>query len=103
MKNGVFLFFGMKHTASLDIVQSITRTFHMPYLSQTTSMWTDKSPSGYEIHMKPDYAFAIVDMILYYEWTKIHYVYDSDEGIEYCLFKLSVVIILNSIILQRMK
>ncbi|KAH3717765.1 hypothetical protein DPMN_060561 [Dreissena polymorpha] len=80
MADGVFLFFGVKDTKSLDIVQSFTRTFHMPYLSPSTSVWTEKSAAGFEVHMKPDYTFAIIDMILYFGWTKIHYVYDSDEG-----------------------
>lgn len=80
MADGVFLFFGVKDMKSLDIAQSITKTFHMPYLSPSTSMWTPKSENGFEVHMKPDFSYAIVDMILYFEWTKIHYVYDSDEG-----------------------
>lgn len=80
MAAGVFLFFGVKDMTSLDIVQSFTRTFHMPYLSPSASMWTSKSASGFEVHMKPDYSQAIIDMILYFQWTKIHYVYDSDEG-----------------------
>ena len=85
MENGVFMFYGVTKTASLDIVQSITRTFQMPFLTPSTSMWTGHSASGFEVHMKPDYAFAIVDMILYFEWKKIHYVYDSDEGVCPCL------------------
>ncbi|XP_052792191.1 glutamate receptor 2-like [Mya arenaria] len=89
MAYGVFLFFGVKDTASLDIVQSFTRTFHMPFLSPSTAMWTDKSAAGFEIHMKPDYSFAIIDMILYFEWKKIHYVYDSDEGLQHIQLVLS--------------
>ncbi|XP_052245576.1 glutamate receptor 2-like [Dreissena polymorpha] len=89
MADGVFLFFGVKDTKSLDIVQSFTRTFHMPYLSPSTSVWTEKSAAGFEVHMKPDYTFAIIDMILYFGWTKIHYVYDSDEGLQHIQMVLS--------------
>ena len=80
MADGVFLFFGVKNMTSLDIVQSFTKTFHMPYLSPSTSMWTPKSPDGFEVHMKPDYSLAILALIRYLEWPKVHYVYDSDEG-----------------------
>lgn len=81
MADGVFLFFGVKDTKSLDIVRSFTRTFHMPYMSPSTPVWTDNMDSGFEVHMKPDFTLAIIDMILYFEWSgKIHYVYDSDEG-----------------------
>lgn len=80
MENGVFLFYGVTKVASIDIVQAITRTFHMPYISPSTTLRTAMTGSGFEVHMKPAYAEAIVDMILHFEWTKVHYVYDSDEG-----------------------
>jgi len=80
MSDGVFLFFGVKNTSSLDIVESLTRTFNMPYLSPSAAMWSEKMATGFEIHMKPDFSIAIVDMVLHLEWKKVHYVYDSDEG-----------------------
>ncbi|XP_045204260.2 glutamate receptor 3-like [Mercenaria mercenaria] len=89
MADGVFLFFGVKNMTSLDIVQSFTKTFHMPYLSPSTSMWTPKSEFGYEVHLKPDFSYAIMDMILYFEWPKVHYVYDSDEGLQHMQLVLS--------------
>ena len=30
--------------------------------------------------MKPETAYAIIDMIIYFGWGKVIYVYDSDEG-----------------------
>ncbi|KAL4229867.1 Glutamate receptor 2 [Mactra antiquata] len=84
MSDGVFLFFGVKDTKSLDIVKSFTRTFRMPYMSPSTPVWTDNADTGFEIYVKPDYTYAIIDMILHFEWTgKIHYVYDSDEGLQH--------------------
>ena len=80
MAEGVFLFYGVKDMTSLDIVQSFTRTFHMPFLSPSTPSSTIKPGPTFEIHMKPEFAYAIIDMILHFEWRKIHYLYDSDEG-----------------------
>ena len=80
MASGVFLFFGVKDMTSLDIVQSFTRTFHMPYLSPSTPTGNINPGASYEIHMKPESALAIIDMIVHFEWHKIIYVYDSDEG-----------------------
>ena len=80
MAAGVFLFYGVKNMMSLDIVQSFTKTFQMPYLSPSTPTWSDRPGPSYEVHLKPEYSYAIIDMILYYGWEKLHYVYDSDEG-----------------------
>ena len=81
MKLGVFLFYGVKDMRSLDIVQSLTRTFRMPFLSPSTPTLNIKpGTSGYQINMKPETAYAIIDMITYFGWNKVIYVYDSDEG-----------------------
>jgi hypothetical protein len=80
MARGVFLFFGMKDVRSLDIVKAITRTFQMPFVSPSLSRITSRAGSSYELHMKPSQTEAIFDVIGYHGWTKVHYLYDSDEG-----------------------
>jgi hypothetical protein len=37
--------------------------------------------SGYIIHMRPTYEKAIVDVVRYYGWKRVSYVYDTNEGI----------------------
>lgn len=81
MSSGVTVFLGKKDIRSLDIIQSFTKTFHMPYLSPSLSEDTAQDEEGgFEIHMKPPHTQAIIDLILHFGWTRVHYLYDSDEG-----------------------
>ncbi|KAL5012952.1 hypothetical protein ScPMuIL_011503 [Solemya velum] len=82
MFDGVFVFLGKKDVRSLDIIHSFTKTFHMPYLSHSLSSDTAQDGDGnFEIHMKPPYTQAIIDVIRHFKWTRVHYLYDSDEGL----------------------
>ncbi|KAK3606415.1 hypothetical protein CHS0354_042068 [Potamilus streckersoni] len=81
MKSGVFLFYGVTDIRSRNIIRDFTRTFHMPYLSPSTAPLEIKPQQNFEIHMKPDYSLAIIDMIEYFGWPRMHYLYDSDDGL----------------------
>ncbi|KAL5012642.1 hypothetical protein ScPMuIL_011193 [Solemya velum] len=82
MYEGVVVFLGKKDVKSLDIIQSFTRTFHMPYLSPSLSEDTAQHGNdSFEIHMKPPHTQAIIDIIRHFGWTRVHYLYDSDEGL----------------------
>lgn len=79
MATGVFLFFGSKDTKSAEIIESFTRKFHVPYVCPclTTVVNTKRN---FQIHMKPPFTMAIVDMIRHYNWRNMIYLYDSTEG-----------------------
>ncbi|KAJ8297895.1 hypothetical protein KUTeg_024426 [Tegillarca granosa] len=80
MSHGVFLFFGMSSIRSMDIVRSYCKRFHMPYISPSLSdVSVHMDPEGFQIHMKPPYTEALVEMIRHYEWHSVHYLYDSEE------------------------
>ena len=34
----------------------------------------------YALSLRPEYHQAILDVIAYYGWKKIHYIYDSHDG-----------------------
>lgn len=80
MEGGVFAVFGMKNISSLNVVQSLTRKFHMPYLSPSLSKVSAEDGSEFELHMKPSYTDAMIHLIMSYGWTSIYYIYDSDTG-----------------------
>ncbi|XP_033743043.1 glutamate receptor 2-like [Pecten maximus] len=82
MSSGVFLFYGMKDINSIDIVESYTRRFHMPYISPSLSSVVTRYGAPFQLHMKPSYTMAIVDMIRFYKWKSVHFLYDSDEGLQ---------------------
>lgn len=37
-------------------------------------------PGSYIIHMRPSYERAVVDVVRYYGWKQVSYVYDTNEG-----------------------
>ncbi|XP_041358488.1 glutamate receptor-like isoform X2 [Gigantopelta aegis] len=81
MSLGVFAILGQKEIISSDIVQSFTNTFHMPFVTTSLSHITARRNSGYELHLRPDYTSALIDVIEYLRWDHVHFLYDSDEGL----------------------
>lgn len=79
MAIGVFLFFGSKDTKSAETIESFTRKFHVPYVCPCLTKVVDVK-NNFQIHMKPPFTMAIVDMIRHYRWRNIIYLYDSTEG-----------------------
>lgn len=68
---------------SFDTLHSYANTFQMPFV---TPWFPEKvlAPSSgsldHAISMRPDYHKAIIDVIRYYGWGKIIYLYDSHDG-----------------------
>lgn len=83
MSTGVFLFFGTRTVESRDLVEDYTKRFQMPFISPTLSKITSSSleEGSYQINMKPPLTDAIINMIIYFQWDVVHYLYDSNEGI----------------------
>ncbi|XP_046391303.1 glutamate receptor 1-like isoform X4 [Ischnura elegans] len=81
---GVFAMLGAVSPDSFDTLHSYSNTFQMPFV---TPWFPEKvlSPSSgfldYAISMRPDYHGAIIDVMRYYGWKKIIYMYDSHDGL----------------------
>ncbi|KAK3719756.1 hypothetical protein RRG08_040059 [Elysia crispata] len=83
MSHGVFAILGQKSVLSADIVQSLTSTFHMPYITPSLTPSTFRSSdSSFELHMRPDHTRALIDIIENLGWKHVHFLYDSDEGLQ---------------------
>ena len=84
MAKGVFALIGFANTSSLPTIQSYANTFHMPFVTPsalTNHTEIDQHPKrSYILHMRPLYDLAIVDIIRYYKWDKVYYMYDSNLG-----------------------
>ncbi|KAL8574342.1 hypothetical protein ACOMHN_059138 [Nucella lapillus] len=61
-------------------IQSYTNTFKVPFVTFSMAQNTT-SNNSFQIYMRPIYVQAIVDLIFYYGWNKVFYIYDSDEGL----------------------
>ncbi|XP_061164306.1 glutamate receptor 2-like [Saccostrea echinata] len=81
MATGVFLFFGSKDTKSAETIESFTRQFHVPYVCPCLTKVVNPL-KNFQIHMKPPFTMAIVDMIRHYRWRNMIYLYDSTEGLQ---------------------
>ncbi|XP_066994946.2 glutamate receptor 1-like [Anabrus simplex] len=81
---GVFSMLGAVSPDSFDTLHSYSNTFQMPFV---TPWFPEKvlAPSSgfldYAISMRPDYHQAIIDVVRYYSWKKIIYLYDSHDGL----------------------
>lgn len=80
---GVFSMLGAVSPDSFDTLHSYSNTFQMPFV---TPWFPEKvlAPSSgfldYAISMRPEYHQAIIDTVKYYGWTRIVYLYDSNDG-----------------------
>lgn len=78
--NGIFALFGTHSIDTLRTLKTYINRLHMPYITTSQPMVTPDQMLGYELYMLPDYTKALLDLITHYHWKRIHYVYDSNEG-----------------------
>jgi len=64
-------------------ISSFSRTFHLPFVTTSPSGQrdgTDPLRSQFTVYVRPLYEEAMMDVIRFYGWTHILYIYDSIEG-----------------------
>ncbi|KAH9514029.1 hypothetical protein Btru_032031 [Bulinus truncatus] len=82
MTQGVFAILGQKSYHSADIVNALTSTFQMPFITPSLSQSSVQGgSSSFEVHLRPDHTAAVMDVIEHLDWRDIHFLYDSDEGL----------------------
>nr|NP_001191398.1 glutamate receptor subunit protein GluR3 precursor [Aplysia californica]AAP41205.1 glutamate receptor subunit protein GluR3 [Aplysia californica] len=80
LSSGNLAIFGVSNASSLATIQSYTDTFRVPYVTISTAQNFSHN-SSYQLYMRPMYINAVVDVIMHYEWKKVAFYYDSDEGL----------------------
>ncbi|GAB6033164.1 hypothetical protein CHUAL_012772 [Chamberlinius hualienensis] len=81
---GVFTLIGSTNSESFDTLQSYSNAFHMPYVTPSIPEKVSEPSSAsmtFALGMKPNYMKAVNDTITFYGWTKLIYLYDSDDGL----------------------
>ncbi|XP_050415391.1 glutamate receptor isoform X2 [Patella vulgata] len=81
MAGGIFAFYGKTDTKSFSIIQSFSNAFRMPYITFSLCGTADQREKPYVVFIKPSYTDAITDIIKTFGWTRMDYIYDSDEGL----------------------
>lgn len=80
LHRGIFTLLAPTAELTYDTLAAYTNTFHMPFVSPSLPSKSFDRPMLYGISMKPRYLRAILDVIKFYQWKSIIYLYDSDEG-----------------------
>ncbi|CAG5133809.1 unnamed protein product, partial [Candidula unifasciata] len=80
LSRGDLAIFGVSNASSLATIQSYTDTFQVPFVTISMAQ-NSSSNSSYQIYMRPMYINALVDVMFYYDWENVTFVYDSDEGL----------------------
>jgi len=107
VSRGAFALFAETSSSTADSVISFSRTLQVPLVTPSAPL--DMRPVdrrrpgsndaaqvlapadtvGYVAFMRPPYQRAIADVIQYYKWTRVFYLYDNSEGIINTLLDMS--------------
>ncbi|KAK2192985.1 hypothetical protein NP493_19g11045 [Ridgeia piscesae] len=79
MSKGIFTFFGVANVSTMGTIDSYSRTFHMPFINPSVPLGDETQASTFTLRMRPPYHNAIIDVINYYKWRTVFYLYDTDE------------------------
>jgi hypothetical protein len=96
LKRGVFALVGASDEAVSDVIASYSRVMHMPYV--TTGLVA--GGGGFTFSLSLPYDRAIVDLIRYYSWNTVYYIYDSEFGMILTIQASYLPYLLNSFIRQ---
>ncbi|KFM75392.1 Glutamate receptor 1, partial [Stegodyphus mimosarum] len=81
MERGIFTLIAPTSDPSYDTFAAYSNMFQMPLVSPAFPQQTSSDrPSHLGVNLRPRYLRAIVDVINYYKWKTIIYLYDSDNG-----------------------
>ncbi|XP_064482166.1 glutamate receptor 1-like isoform X2 [Ornithodoros turicata] len=81
MSRGIITLVAPNVGNSYETLVSLSNTFHMPFVSTSFPEVAALRPSHFGISLKPKYIPAILDVIRYYNWSSIIYLYHTDDGL----------------------
>ncbi|KAI8797832.1 glutamate receptor subunit protein GluR2 precursor, partial [Biomphalaria glabrata] len=80
LETGVFLLLGSSSSRSYNIIQSYSHALHVPYVVYSPTTNHESDGYDYDVTVSPSYVRAVVDVIKFFNWEKVYYVFDSDNG-----------------------
>ena len=84
MSNGVFALFGVTLPTTRRSIESFASSFNMPYVSPSvpTPSWTSRhnASTAFTLYLRPTHHDAVIDVVRTYNWMKIYYIYDDNDG-----------------------
>ncbi|RWS09207.1 glutamate receptor 1-like protein [Dinothrombium tinctorium] len=81
MDRGIFALITSVIDPVYDTVISFSNTFKLPFIHLGFSPKNYFRAMAYGITMKPRYLPAVIDVMKFYAWKQVIYLYDSDDGL----------------------
>ncbi|KAH9514033.1 hypothetical protein Btru_032058 [Bulinus truncatus] len=81
LESGVFLLLGSSSSRSYNIIQSYSHALHVPYVVYSPTTNHEADGYDYDVTVSPSYVRALVDIIRFFNWEKVYYVFDSDNAL----------------------
>ncbi|KAG0412880.1 hypothetical protein HPB47_009975, partial [Ixodes persulcatus] len=81
MSRGIITVVAPNVGSSYETLVSLSNTFQMPFVSTCFPELAALRPAYFGVSLKPNYIPAILDVIKYYNWPFIIYLYDTDDGL----------------------
>ncbi|XP_076446345.1 glutamate receptor 2-like [Babylonia areolata] len=81
LAKGVFLVLGASSPRSFNVIQSYSQALHVPYVTFTPNRNRRADGYDFDFSVSPNYIDAVVDVIKFFDWDKVYYLFDSDDGL----------------------
>ncbi|KAK7495272.1 hypothetical protein BaRGS_00013454, partial [Batillaria attramentaria] len=81
LNKGVFLLLGGSSPKSFNVIQSYTHALHVPYVMYTNNRNHHHDGYDYDFSVSPAFIDAIIDVVKFFNWEKVYYLFDSDDGL----------------------
>ena len=85
MSKGVLAFLGVANVSTMATIDSYSRTFHIPFINPSLPPGSGAHEHAFTIYMQPSYHEALIDLIGFYKWRTVFYLYDTNEGKDRCV------------------
>ena len=83
--HGIYALVGTVDPESLEILHSFANAYEMPlvtpFIPESIYHSKDLANQQYTIEIRPDYHDALTDLITYYGWKRIIYIYSDFDGL----------------------
>lgn len=80
MAKGIMAMVSPTVNQSYETMASISNTFHMPFVTTEFPELAQSRPALFGLAVKPSYLRAVMDIVTYYQWPYIIYMYNTDDG-----------------------
>ncbi|KAL5011711.1 hypothetical protein ScPMuIL_010262 [Solemya velum] len=77
----VFAIFGVSHSVTYNVLQSYSQSLQIPWITANPARSSAFEQYSFQLSLCPTFVDAVADFIKYFQWKKIYYLFDSDDGL----------------------